>query len=152
MEVTFHAAERLPIAMVDARALELAIINLLDNAVKYAKDGGRVAVDVDVDPSGRTVIVRVVDGGPGIDEDDQKRIFDRFVRGRNASERQIRGSGIGLALVKHIIESHGGSVRVESPLATGSGSAFVLRLPALAGESSIEASLTSTPGAREAET
>lgn len=151
MDVTFHAAERLPAVMVDARALELAVINLLDNAVKYAKDGGRVDVAVDAQDGGSAVAVRIADDGPGIEEDDRKRIFDRFVRGRNASEHQVRGSGIGLALVKHIAESHGGSVRVETPLEGGRGSAFVVRLPAITDEPALEtAARTSDKPAEQA--
>jgi two-component system, OmpR family, phosphate regulon sensor histidine kinase PhoR len=130
VEVVFRAGEHLPEALIDDRAIELAVINLLDNAFKYAKDGGRV--DVLVEGVGRAVNVRVADRGPGIDEDDQPRIFDRFVRGRGAGARQVRGSGIGLALVKHIAESHGGSIRVTSPITdVGTGTAFVLSLPAV---------------------
>ena len=131
MEVTFRAPETLPPALVDARALELAVINLLDNAFKYAKAGGRV--DVEVEKAGRSIAVRVGDRGPGIDFDEQRRIFERFVRGKHASEERVRGSGIGLALVKHIAESHGGSVRVVSPVTEDAkGSAFILTIPALA--------------------
>jgi two-component system, OmpR family, phosphate regulon sensor histidine kinase PhoR len=130
VRVSFRAAAGMPAALVDARALELAVINLLDNALKYAKDGGQV--DVTVEASGKTISVAVSDRGPGIDADEQRRIFDRFVRGRRASEQRVRGSGIGLALVKHIAESHGGSARVRSPVTDdGRGSSFELRLPAL---------------------
>ncbi|MDI3286487.1 HAMP domain-containing sensor histidine kinase [Polyangium sp. 15x6] len=131
--VHLASAEGMPEAMIDARAMELAIINLLDNAFKYAKDGGRVDVDVASDDG--SVVVRVSDRGPGIDPEEQERIFERFVRGRGAGEQRIRGSGIGLALVKHIAESHGGSIEVKSPITEdGKGSVFVLRIPALRGE------------------
>ena len=106
--------------------------NLIDNAFKYAKDGGKV--EVSVGAARGHVLVRVKDHGPGIDPEDGERIFERFVRGKNAGETQVRGSGIGLALVKHIAESHGGTVSVESPVSGGKGCAFVLSLPALAGE------------------
>lgn len=129
IEVVLTTGDRLPEAMIDARAIELAVLNLLDNAFKYAKDGGRV--DVEVVPYGNSVVVRVSDRGPGIDPEEQERIFERFVRGRLATEQRVRGSGIGLALVKHIAESHGGSVRVESPIADGKGTVFVLTFPAL---------------------
>jgi two-component system phosphate regulon sensor histidine kinase PhoR len=132
MGVTLAIAPDLPLAMVDARALELATINLIDNAFKYAKDGG--SVEVQVTAAGDSVGVCVRDFGPGIDEDDRERIFERFVRGKNVSEQQIRGSGIGLALVKHIAESHGGSVSVVSPPGGGKGSAFVISIPALLGQ------------------
>jgi two-component system phosphate regulon sensor histidine kinase PhoR len=132
IDVELATADRLPLARIDARALELAIMNLLDNALKYAKDGGRVDVSVAPDEAGDRVEVRVSDRGPGIDPDEQEHIFERFVRGRRASEQRVRGSGIGLALVKHIAESHGGRVWIRSPITgDGRGSAFVLSLPAL---------------------
>ena len=75
------------------------------------------------------------DRGPGIDPEEQERIFERFVRGKRAGENQIRGSGIGLALVKHIAESHGGTISVKSPVTEdGRGSVFVLRVPSMRGE------------------
>jgi len=121
---------QLPSALIDARAMELAVINLLDNAFKYAREGERVDVEVTSDAGG--VIVRVIDRGPGIEPDEQERIFERFVRGRRAGEQRVRGSGIGLALVKHIAESHGGSITVKSPITDDErGSAFILRVPAL---------------------
>jgi two-component system phosphate regulon sensor histidine kinase PhoR len=129
MTVTLRVAEGLPVTSIDARAMELAVINLLDNALKYAKDGGQV--DVDVTHAGRWVEVRVSDRGPGIDPEDRDRIFERFVRGKQAGETRARGSGIGLSLVKHIAESHGGRVRVTSPVTEdGRGTAFTLAIPA----------------------
>jgi two-component system phosphate regulon sensor histidine kinase PhoR len=128
--VHLSCAEGLPPVLLDARAIELAIINLLDNAFKYAKEGARV--DIDVEADGRAVVVRVSDRGPGIDAEDQERIFERFVRGKRAGEARVRGSGIGLALVKHIVESHNGSISVRSPITEDKrGTAFVLRIPAL---------------------
>jgi two-component system phosphate regulon sensor histidine kinase PhoR len=135
MAVSLEVEGSLPAALIDARALELAVINLLDNALKYAKDGGRV--DVSVSRAGASLEVCVSDRGPGIAAEEQERIFERFVRGRHAhaGESRVRGSGIGLSLVKHIAESHGGRVRVRSPLGEdGRGSAFVIALPALAAE------------------
>lgn len=123
--------------VVDSRALELAVMNMLDNALKYAK--GTQSVRVEVAPAaadghggdGTGARIRVIDMGPGIDADEQRRIFDRFVRGREAYDQHVRGSGIGLALVKHIADSHGGRVRVQSPLTeAGRGTAFELELPA----------------------
>jgi two-component system, OmpR family, phosphate regulon sensor histidine kinase PhoR len=133
MEVHLKVQEGLPPASIDARAVELAVINLLDNAFKYAKEGGRI--DVEVERAGRAVKVRVADRGPGIDPEERGRIFERFVRGRNAAgETRVRGSGIGLALVKHIAESHGGAIQVSSPITEDArGSAFDLSIPVLSG-------------------
>jgi len=113
-------------AVVDERALQLAVINLVENAIKYAP--GTDLVKIEVGPNGGShVEVRVVDRGPGIDPDDRKRIFERFYRGKRAGERQVRGSGIGLSLVQHVVDAHGGEVEVqETP---GGGSTFVLRVP-----------------------
>jgi len=146
MEVSLRVAAELPEASLDARAVELAVINLLDNALKYAKDGGRV--DVEVARAGAWISVRVSDRGPGIGRDEQDRIFERFVRGRHAGETRVRGSGIGLSLVKHIAESHGGRVRVESPVtADGRGSAFEILIPALPMvEPAEHADLSTEPG------
>ncbi|MBW2522986.1 MAG: HAMP domain-containing histidine kinase [Deltaproteobacteria bacterium] len=123
-------------AVFDSRAVELAVTNMVDNALKYA--AGTEAVEVTVrrlDPdAGEEEMVgariRVADMGPGIESAEQDRIFDRFVRGREAYDQHVRGSGIGLALVKHIADSHGGRVTVESPLSDeGRGTAFELELP-----------------------
>jgi len=117
----------------DARAVELAIINLIDNALKYAKgtESVRVAVTAVAEEDGGGATVSIADGGHGIEPADQERIFDRFVRGRGAQDMHVRGSGIGLALVKHIAETHGGRVRVESPWTEdGKGTVFEVHFPA----------------------
>lgn len=130
MELSVKIDGGLPHAMIDARAMELAVMNLLDNAFKYASDGG--TVEVNVTTAKGDVVIQVGDHGPGIDEDEREHIFERFVRGRRAGAARIRGSGIGLALVKHIAESHGGSIHVQSPVpGEPGGSAFILRIPAL---------------------
>ena len=122
----FSVAGSLPKVELDERAIEIAVINLVDNALKYAPDGKFVGVSVS---SREDVIeVRVADQGGGIPWEDRRRIFERFERGKTALGKQVRGSGIGLALVKHIAEAHGGSVRVED--ATPHGSIFVLTLAA----------------------
>ena len=111
----------------DPLALTNALWNLLDNAVKYSPDCRTVWVEVARD---RThVAVRVRDRGLGIPVSEQKEIFRRFVRGREARDRNIRGTGIGLAMVAHIVAAHGGDVQVESQ--PGTGSVFTLRIPCI---------------------
>jgi signal transduction histidine kinase len=110
----------------DENAMTLVLLNLVDNAVKYAGEGGEVLVRLRRMPG--AVALSVVDHGSGITPDDQRRIFDRFYRATSARARNVRGSGIGLALVKHIAEAHGGRVEVESVL--GRGSTFTVTLPA----------------------
>jgi len=117
-------ADGLPLVDLDERAIEIAVINLVDNALKYAPDGELVSIAVRQQNGG--IEIRVTDQGSGIPLDDRRRIFERFVRGKTAFGKQVRGSGIGLALVKHIAEAHGGSVWVED--ASPHGSLFVLTL------------------------
>jgi two-component system phosphate regulon sensor histidine kinase PhoR len=119
-----EAADDLPMLELDERAIEIAVINLVDNALKYAPEGQRVGVTVR--RHGERVEIRVTDGGAGIAPEDRRRIFERFVRGKRATDKQVRGSGIGLALVKHIAEAHGGRAWVED--ASPRGSSFVLTL------------------------
>jgi two-component system phosphate regulon sensor histidine kinase PhoR len=123
-----HIEPELPPVVIDADALSLAVMNLVDNALKYAQNGKQVTVSVTrlERPSG--VRLAVADRGPGIAADEQERIFDRFYRGKTASERPVRGSGIGLSLVKNIALAHGGDVTVTST--PGQGSTFSVTLPA----------------------
>jgi signal transduction histidine kinase len=109
----------------DREALSRAVTNLLDNAVKYSPDADKVWVDVER-KEGR-VEIAVGDRGLGIPAREQSEIFERFVRGSNAKARQIKGTGVGLAMVRHIMRAHGGEVRLASEL--GQGSRFTLELP-----------------------
>jgi two-component system phosphate regulon sensor histidine kinase PhoR len=130
----------LPSAKIDDRAIQLAVINLIDNALKYAPGTGFVTVRAGREKNG-DIVVRVVDRGPGVPAEERERIFERFVRGSTARSqgdasrgdvRRVRGSGIGLALVKHIAESHGGRAWVEgdgmSPTVTA-GASFAISIP-----------------------
>jgi two-component system phosphate regulon sensor histidine kinase PhoR len=124
----------LPRARIDERAIQLAVINLVDNALKYAPGGESITVRACSHEGG--VKVAVGDQGPGVAPEDRQRIFERFVRlsgsrDEKAAEKSrspVRGSGIGLALVKHIAESHGGRAWVESEV--GRGSTFTFTIPA----------------------
>lgn len=130
-----HNEPDLPPVRMDENALTLVILNLVDNAIKYAADAGVVHVGIRRTPGG--VVLWVRDFGPGIPLDERERIFDRFYRARNARDRNIRGSGIGLSLVKHIAEAHGGRVTVEIPRGSdrpGVGTFFGVHLPASAVE------------------
>ncbi len=126
MPLTVNVPEQLPMAQLDERALEIALINLIDNALKYAKTSPEVGISVS--EKGDYVELAVTDRGPGILEDERKRIFDRFERGSQAQKGGVRGSGIGLALVSHIAEAHGGSAWVESVLPHGSRFVFSVRV------------------------
>ncbi|MBI2873489.1 MAG: PAS domain-containing protein, partial [Firmicutes bacterium] len=109
----------------DGRRLEQVLVNLVDNALKYTPAGGRVTVSTA--GLGTESLVTVEDTGIGIPSEDLPRIFERFYRVDKARSRQLGGTGLGLSIVKHIVEAHGGSVRVESR--PGIGSRFEVRLP-----------------------
>ncbi len=109
----------------DDEALKRALWNLLDNAVKYSPDSKTVWIDENQENG--CVAIRVRDRGVGIAPADQKAIFRKFVRGRGLDGSNVKGTGIGLAMVSHIVEAHGGEVAVESE--PGVGSTFTVRLP-----------------------
>ena len=155
VELVVDVERPLPASRIDERAIQLAVINLIDNALKYAYQGK--TVHIRAEREGRQNVIRVIDHGPGVPIEDRERIFDRFVRGsstngsngapsNDASRSPPRGSGIGLALVKHIAESHGGKAWVEPSSASlgaradaaihekgaqeVAGSTFLLSIPA----------------------
>lgn len=110
VELEFVSQENNVELQIDERSIEIAVINLVDNAVKYAASGQRVRIELK--QAGSQVQIRVIDRGAGIADDEKRRIFERFVRGRSTRNQRVRGSGIGLALVKHIAEAHGGDAWV----------------------------------------
>ena len=109
----------------DPDAFGRALWNLLDNAVKYS--GESRTIWVDVTRQNGSVAIRVRDRGLGIPQHEQSEIFRKFVRGGEARAQGIKGTGIGLAMVRHIIDGHDGTVRVES--AQGEGSTFSILVP-----------------------
>ncbi len=124
--------EELLAARVDADALTGAILNLLDNALKY---GGEPAViELALERRGGRAEISVRDNGPGVAPEERERIFEKFVRGSAAARGPAGGAGLGLAIVKHTMEAHGGSVSVE--VGPGGGGRFVLTLPLCPGFSS----------------
>ena len=124
VELSIH--EGLPEVNADSDALTHAVWNLLDNAVKYSPD--QRAIWVDVERQGEAIAIAVRDKGLGIPVGEQKTVFRKFVRGAAARLHEIKGTGIGLALVRNIVQAHGGKVLLES--APGVGSTFTIVLPA----------------------
>ena len=102
-------AEELPAAQVDKEALSQALINLVNNAIKYSPDEKHLRVAARTE--GNSLAISVADRGIGIAKADQKRIFEKFYRAENSLVHETKGSGLGLSLVQHIVEAHGGSVR-----------------------------------------
>ena len=107
--------------------LALLVRNLVDNAIRYSHEGGRVRVEIESDDS--EVTLRVIDTGIGIPSKDISRVFERFYRVDRARSRETGGTGLGLAIVKHVVENHGGTIEVDSEL--GRGTTFTIRFPAV---------------------
>ncbi len=117
-------------AEINQPLVEQAVINLVDNAIKYS-DAGRTVRIEGVRDEPDHVSIRVRDEGCGIAEEHLPRLFERFYRVDKARSRKLGGTGLGLAIVKHIVQAHGGTVTVESE--PGVGTLFTLRLPASRG-------------------
>lgn len=116
-----------PLVRADREQMGQLWTNLISNAIKYTPPGGRVRVILEEEE--KWAVGMVEDTGIGIAPEDKTRIFEEFYRTRQAKEMEPRGTGLGLPLVKRIVEGHGGSIEVQSAL--GQGSRFVFRLPAL---------------------
>src|SRR5262249_11482386 len=109
----------------DADALEQAILNLLSNAMKYS--GTSRQIELRLKSHEDEVIIEVADQGIGIDPQEQRRVFEKFYRGRSGEKDHIAGTGLGLTVVKHIVDAHRGRVDLQST--PGVGSTFSIRLP-----------------------
>jgi two-component system, OmpR family, phosphate regulon sensor histidine kinase PhoR len=125
MTVDAKIDPELPTVRLDANAFTLAVLNLIDNAIKYASDGKKIEVELRRDEGALVLDVR--DFGPGIAEDEHEAIFERFYRARAVRLKPIRGSGIGLSLVQHIARAHGGDATVASK--PGQGATFTVWVP-----------------------
>src|SRR5262249_6177973 len=120
----------------DPDRLQQIVWNLVSNAIKFTPQGGRVWVELRRGGPGAQIIVR--DTGQGINPDLLPYVFDRFKQGDSSVSRRFGGLGLGLALVKHLLELHGGSVTVESP-GEGQGATFTVSLPTPAVKGEVEA-------------
>ena len=124
LEVTLDASARLISG--DASRLQQVVWNLLSNAVKFTPAGGRV--EVRMERAGPDVQISVSDTGDGISRDFLPFVFDRFRQADGTSTRRHGGLGLGLSIVRHLVELHGGTVQVDSP-GEGHGTTFTIRLP-----------------------
>jgi signal transduction histidine kinase len=127
---------------VDGRALQQALVNLIDNAIKHSRKDAVVTVELEtrraergrrsnspeaLNPPPSTLQLSVTDSGPGIPAAEHEKIFERFYRLGSELRRETPGVGIGLSIVKHVVEAHGGRMLVASEV--GKGSRFTIELP-----------------------
>lgn len=114
-------------AFIDQQRLGQAVINLLENSVRYTPKDGQISINVKYE--GKEVVIEIRDNGIGISNVDLPHIWERFYRVDKSRSRESGGSGLGLAIVKEIVEVHGGRVDVESE--EGVGTSFYLILPVM---------------------
>jgi ammonium transporter, Amt family len=141
-ELAVEITSELPPVRADRSALRRAVCAVVENAVKYTPDGGRITLRARRDGGGERVAIEVEDTGPGISPEDLPRIFERFYRGRAGAsdgdaETEVPGIGLGLHLARVLVEGMGGSIEAGSRV--GRGSTFTLRLPVWRDESDDEA-------------
>ena len=132
-EVHQEIQEALPPVMADPAALSHCLGNLISNAVKHGREGKWIGVGAHLAGYGEAAVeITVADRGPGIEAADLPHVFEPFYRGRGAVSGQVKGAGLGLSLVKRMIEGQSGSVQAASK--PGEGAVFTLRLPLAARE------------------
>lgn len=133
-DVQTNIRSDLPPVSIDRDAMSQAISNLLDNAIKYSHEVKRLSITTET--LGSDLSVEIVDHGIGIPRAEQEKIFEKFYRVGNGLVHDVKGSGLGLSLVKHIIEAHKGTISVESDV--GKGSRFTILLPIARSEAEAE--------------
>jgi len=131
LTLTVDVAPGLPALFADPLRLSQVLNNLLENAVKYTEAGGQIRLRAAL--VGGQFELRVEDSGLGIPPSDLVHIFERFYRADKARTREQGGTGLGLSIVKHIVQTHGGTVQAESEY--GKGTTIIVRLPGPAGRS-----------------
>src|SRR5688572_29200015 len=124
LSIAFHGSP-VPLLQLDKDAIAQVLVNLLDNAVKYSN--GRKDIDVCVEAVGSEVRIAVRDHGIGIPAAEQKKIYEKFYRVGSTLVHDVKGSGLGLSIVMHVVKAHGG--RVELVSTPGEGSTFTIVLP-----------------------
>ncbi len=129
VDLTLHVDDPLPTVLGDEERLGQVLGNLLANALRHTPAGG--SVDLRLSAANSHVEIAVVDNGEGVDADDLPHIFDRFYRGDRSRSRQTGGSGLGLSIVRQLVNAHGGAIQMQSPPAEHTqGTGIYIRLPA----------------------
>jgi signal transduction histidine kinase len=126
IQVVLDVAPGAPSLVGDSARLQQVVWNLLANAIKFTKRGGRI--DVRVREVDRSIELIVQDTGRGIRPELLPHVFERFLQGEPATSRTVGGLGLGLTIVRHLVERHGGTVQADSP-GEGQGATFTVRLP-----------------------
>ena len=124
-ELLLEMEKNLPVIHADKERMEQVIMNIVSNAIKYTPDGGRI--EISAWTMGEKVSISVSDNGVGIPEEDQPRLFDRFYRVDKARSREAGGSGLGLSIVKEIVQAHNGDIDIRSK--QGEGTTMTVTLP-----------------------
>lgn len=115
----------IPPLLIDQRHMSLVINNLIVNAVKFS--AGNIEIKITAEKIENNILIKVKDSGIGIPKAELQKIFEKFYRGQNPTSLSVTGTGLGLTLIKHIVEAHGGTIGVESE--PGKGSTFILTFP-----------------------
>ena len=123
--ITIHASEKSIVALVDSEKMHMVIENLISNAIKYSPDETEISISLEQETN--SVVLRVKDQGYGIDQHGMDQLFKKFSRLPNPKSVRAQGSGLGLYLVKKLVELHDGTIEVESM--PGLGTTFIVRLP-----------------------
>jgi signal transduction histidine kinase len=134
-EFEVDIAPDVPKVLADQAKMTQVVLNLLSNAIKYSPEGGTIRIAAEAADGGNSVVVRVSDQGIGLAPEDKDRVFETFYRVKSEETYEIRGTGLGLFIVKSLVEGMGGEMGVESEL--GSGSTFYFTLPTKTGGSTI---------------
>jgi signal transduction histidine kinase len=144
-DVQTNIQPRLPPVLIDREAMAQAISNLLDNAIKYSGEVKQLAIAAE--KVGSNLFVEIADHGIGIPRAEQEKIFEKFYRVGNGLVHDVKGSGLGLSLVMHIIEAHKGTISVESDV--GKGSRFTILLPLRRGSRQQQSAGVAVSGSRQ---
>lgn len=126
-QIEFNIDDSLHPLMIDEQRVERVLANLISNAHKYSPKGGLIRIEIQREQDDQ--VVRVIDEGPGINEDELEAVFSPYYRGKLADTSPVQGSGLGLSIARYLTELHDGTLTVESD-GVQEGSTFVLRLPA----------------------
>ncbi len=124
-KIFFDFDEDIPEINIDKKNMNKAFSNIIDNAIRYTDPGGKISVKIEKDLSGLFVVIE--DNGIGIPEKYINRVFERFYRVDKTRSIKLGGTGLGLSIAKHIIEAHGGNIKLESE--QGKGSKFIIFIP-----------------------